>query len=319
MLNLLKINFLFLLCLSMAIAAGVKHEPIRPLVIDPDLDPRMVSLGDKLFHDTRLSQDNSISCSSCHILSTGGADRKSVSVGIGGAVGGIKAPTVYNATFNFVQFWDGRAASLEQQAAGPVHNPMEMNSNWEEVISKLEQDPVMMEEFDALFDDGITEENISTAIATFEHSLVTLNSRFDRWLQGEQGVLTEQELRGYRLFKSYGCISCHQGMNVGGNMYGFMGAMGDYFKDRQRPITTADMGRYNVTKNSEDRHYFKVPSLRLAAINPPYFHDGSETTLKGAVRIMGRYQLGRELPERDIEDIVAFLHSLVGEHIRLKP
>ncbi|MES9993032.1 MAG: cytochrome-c peroxidase [Candidatus Thiodiazotropha sp.] len=305
--------------IAAATAAGVKNEPIRPLVIDQNLDPRMVSLGDKLFHDTRLSQDNSISCSSCHVLSTGGTDRKRVSIGVGGAVGDIKAPTVYNATNNFAQFWDGRTATLEQQAAGPVHNPVEMNSNWEEVISKLQQDPVVVDEFDDLFDDGITAVNIVNAIAAFERSLVTLNSRFDRWLQGEEGVLTTQELRGYRLFKSYGCVSCHQGMNVGGNMYGFMGAKGDYFKDRQRSVTKADMGRYNFTQNAEDKHYFKVPSLRLAAINPPYFHDGSESTLQGAVRIMGRYQLGRELPQSDIEDIVAFLHTLVGEHIRLKP
>ncbi|MEW8506334.1 MAG: cytochrome-c peroxidase [Candidatus Thiodiazotropha sp.] len=286
--------------------------------INQNLNPRVVSLGDKLFHDVRLSQDNSISCASCHVLSTGGTDGRSVSMGIGGAIGDIKAPTVYNSTFNFVQFWDGRAPTLEDQAAGPVHNPVEMNSNWEEVISKLEQDPVLVEEFEALFEDGISKDNIATAIATFEHSLVTINSRFDRWLKGEE-VLTDQELRGYRLFKSYGCISCHQGTNVGGNMFGFMGAKGDYFKDRQRAVTKADMGRYNVTKNPDDRHYFKVPSLRLAAINPPYFHDGSESTLQGAVRIMGRYQLGRELPEDDIEAIVAFLHTLVGEHIRLKP
>jgi cytochrome c peroxidase len=208
---------------------------------------------------------------------------------------------------------------LEAQAAGPVHNPLEMDSNWKEVILKLSQDPVMEQRFNELFVDGITGKNISRAIAAFERTLVTINSRFDRWLRGEEGVLTQQELHGYRLFKSYGCISCHQGVNVGGNMYGIMGAKGDYFKDRDREISTSDLGRYNVTKQDQDRHYFKVPSLRLAAINPPYFHDGSETTLNDAVRIMGRYQLGRELPDKDIDDIVAFLFTLVGEHIRLKP
>jgi cytochrome c peroxidase len=177
----------------------------------------------------------------------------------------------------------------------------------------------MVEAFDALFEDGITDKAIVIAIASFERSLVTVNSRFDRWLHGEQGVLTQKELQGYRLFKSYGCISCHQGVNVGGNMFGGMGAKGDYFSDRGRPISVADLGRYNVTKQSEDKHYFKVPSLRLAAINPPYFHDGSVQSLDGAIRIMGRYQLGRELPADHIEDIAAFLYSLVGEHIRLKP
>ena len=194
-----------------------------------------------------------------------------------------------------------------------------MNSNWEEVESKLGQDPAMVEAFNKLFDDGMTANNIARAIAAFERSLVTVDSRFDRWLEGEEGVLTEQELRGYRLFKSYGCISCHQGVNVGGNMFGIMGVKGDFFKDRHGEITDADLGRYNVTGRSEDKHYFKVPSLRLAAINPPYFHDGSETTLDGAIRIMARYQLGRELTGNHIDDIIAFLHSLVGEHIRLTP
>ncbi|MES9922649.1 MAG: cytochrome c peroxidase [Candidatus Thiodiazotropha endolucinida] len=297
----------------------MKNEPIGPLTIERNLDPRLVSLGDQLFHDVRLSQDNSISCSSCHVLSTGGTDRKKNSVGVGGNVGGIKAPTVYNTRYNFVQFWDGRALTLEEQAAGPVHNPIEMSSNWEEVISKLRKDPTTADKFEELFHDGITGENIVVAIAAFERSLVTVNSRFDRWLKGEEGALTERELRGYRLFKSYGCISCHQGDNVGGNMFGVMGAKGDYFKDRNGGIKEPDLGRYNVTKQDEDKHYFKVPSLRLAAINPPYFHDGSQTSLQGAIRIMGRYQLGRDLPESDIDDIAAFLHTLVGEHVRLKP
>ncbi|MCU7874585.1 MAG: c-type cytochrome [Candidatus Thiodiazotropha sp. (ex Lucinoma borealis)] len=319
MCNTLKLILILCLFVSVALADGVKNEPIQPLSMEPDLDPRLVTLGDRLFHDTRLSQDNSLSCASCHVLSTGGSDHRARSVGAGGAIGGIKAPTVYNSRYNFVQFWDGRAPSLEVQASGPVHNPIEMNSNWEEVISKLSNDPALMEQFDTLFEDSLTGDNISIAIASFERSLVTVNSRFDRWLQGEQGVLTVKELRGYRLFKSYGCISCHQGVNVGGNMYGFMGAMGDYFKERKSEITEADLGRYNVTRRNEDKHYFKVPSLRLAAINPPYFHDGSASTLDEAVRIMGRYQLGRELPEEDIKDIVSFLFCLVGEHIRLKP
>ncbi len=301
------------------LAGSVKNEPILPLSMDPDLDPRLVALGDRLFHDRRLSQDNSLSCASCHLLSSGGTDRQPRSMGVGGAMGVIKAPTVYNSCYNFVQFWDGRAKTLEEQATGPVHNPLEMNSSWAEVISKLRKDPHMVEHFEAIFEDGLTSANIATTIATFERSMVTVNSRFDRWLRGEEGVLTEVELKGYRLFKSYGCISCHQGVNVGGNMYGYMGAMGDYFKDRDSEITRADLGRYNVTHQEEDKHYFKVPSLRLAAINPPYFHDGSVATLDEAVRIMGRYQLGREIPDGEIQNIVAFLHTLVGENVRFKP
>ncbi|ODB83164.1 cytochrome B6 [Candidatus Thiodiazotropha endoloripes] len=299
-------------------ADEIKNEPIRPLEVSFEVDPKLVALGDQLFHDRRLSRDNSLSCASCHLLSTGGTDRKPRSAGVGGVLGGIKAPTVYNSSFNLAQFWDGRAESLEIQAAGPVHNPVEMNSSWPEVISKLSQDASMVEVFGQLFSDGITGENIAIAIAAFEKTLVTEGSRFDRWLSGEQ-TLSERELRGYRLFKSYGCISCHQGANVGGNLYAYMGAKGDYFKDRNTEITEADYGRYNVTGEEDDKHYFKVPSLRLAAVNSPYFHDGSVSTLDEAIRVMGRYQLGREIPDEDIRDIVAFLHTLVGKHSRFKP
>ena len=312
--------FIILIGFSCAlVGAGVKNEPIKPLPLYQSLDLKLVALGDRLFHDTRLSQDNSISCASCHVLSSGGTDKSPRSTGVGGIKGVIKAPTVYNSSFNLAQFWDGRVDTLEEQAAGPVHNPLEMNSNWPEVISKLKADPETAASFKSMFPDGITAQHIVAAIAEFEKSLVTPNSRFDRWLRGEDGVLTPREYKGYRLFKSYGCISCHQGVNVGGNLYAYMGAMGDYFKDRGKPITQADLGRFNVTGKEEDRHFFKVPSLRLAAINPPYFHDGSVNNLKQAVTIMGRYQLGREIPPEDAEDIVAFLQTLVGENSRLKP
>lgn len=319
MYNYLKFLLIFLFSAAVQ-CADIRHEPIQPLPLhQPDLDLKLVDLGDRLFHDTRLSQDGTISCASCHVLSTGGTDRLPVSVGVGGIKGGINAPTVYNSGFNFAQFWDGRADTLEEQAAGPVHNPIEMNSNWHEAIGKLQRDPDMVMSFEALFDDGITPQNIVAAIAEFERSLVTSNSRFDRWLRGDDNALTDFELSGYRLFKSYGCISCHQGVNVGGNLYAYMGAMGDYFKDRNKVITTADLGRFNVTGREEDKHFFKVPSLRLAAINPPYFHDASVETLTEAVQVMGRYQLGRDIPDSDVKAIVAFLNTLVGEHRRLKP
>ena len=299
--------------------ADDRNEAIKPLPLKLDLNLKWVTLGDRLFHDTRLSQDNSISCASCHQLSLGGTDRQPRSTGVGGVRGGIKAPTVYNSGFNFVQFWDGRANTLEEQAAGPVHNPREMASNWPEVIRKLSADPEMVEAFAELFPDGITSQAIVSAIAEFERSLVTANSRFDRWLRGDDAAIDSFELRGYQLFKGYGCISCHQGVNAGGNLYAYMGAMGDYFADRGRKVAEADLGRFNVTKKVEDKHFFKVPSLRLAAINPPYFHDGSVSKLSEAVRVMGRYQLGRDIPQDEVAAIAAFLYTLVGEHRRLKP
>ncbi|MGD8910100.1 MAG: cytochrome-c peroxidase [Chromatiales bacterium] len=314
------LKLLLLLCLPATLyGSEVKNEAIKPLPLEQGLNLKLVALGDRLFHDTRLSLDNSVSCASCHELSTGGTDHLARSLGVGGAKGEIKAPTVYNSGFNFVQFWDGRVITLEEQVAGPVHNPLEMASNWPEVINKLSADPQMVATFHALFPQGISEEAIVAAIAEFERSLVTANSRFDRWLRGDDEAITPLELRGYRLFKNYGCISCHQGVNVGGNLFAYMGAMGDYFTDRGSKLTYADLGRFNVTKKEEDKHFFKVPSLRLAAINPPYFHDGETKTLAEAVQIMGRYQLGRGIPLDEINAIVAFIHTLLGEHPRLKP
>jgi cytochrome c peroxidase len=315
-------NLLIVLLLLFAAelnGADIRNEAIKPLPLKLDLNLKLVTLGDRLFHDTQLSQDNSISCASCHQLSLGGTDHQARSTGVGGVLGGIKAPTVYNSGFNFVQFWDGRANTLEEQASGPVHNTQEMASNWPEVIRKLNADPQVVEAFAELFPDGITPQAIVSAIAEFERSLVTADSRFDRWLRGDDTAIDNFELRGYRLFKDYGCISCHQGVNVGGNLYAYMGAMGDYFADRGRKVVEADLGRFNVTKKVEDKHFFKVPSLRLAAINPPYFHDGSVSKLSEAVQIMGRYQLGREIPQDEVVAIVAFLYTLVGEHRRLKP
>ncbi len=294
-------------------------EPLLPLPSAQNLDPRKVDLGDLLFHDNRLSADNSTSCASCHNLSSNGSDSRATSIGIGKAVGPIKAPTVYNSGYNFVQFWDGRAADLEEQAAGPVHNPIEMGSNWEQVQAKLQKDAKLVARFKEVYPDGLNAKNIASAIAEFERSLVTVDSPFDRWLQGYESALNDKERRGYQLFKSYGCSSCHQGQNVGGNMYARMGAMGDYFADRGKKIVEADLGRFNVTKNEADRHLFKVPSLRLAARQKYFFHDGSQTDLKEAIRVMGQYQIGRNIPEDDISDINAFLHSLVGIHPRLKP
>ncbi|MCB1174598.1 MAG: cytochrome-c peroxidase, partial [Leptospiraceae bacterium] len=218
---------------------------------------------------------------------------------------------------NLAQFWDGRAADLEEQASGPINNHVEMGSNWAEVIGKLRRDPQYPALFAALYRDGITAAAIQNALAEFEHSLITINSPFDRYLQGDEKAINTEARQGYALFQSYGCIACHQGRNVGGNLFQKMGAVGNYFKDRGN-IQKVDLGRYNVTGRQADMHYFKVPSLRLAALGGPYFHDGSATTLDSAILTMGRYQLGREIPPSDRRKIQAFLKSLVGEHRLLK-
>ncbi len=285
-------------------------EPIRPLP-EVQLDPTKVDLGRRLFHDTRLSRDNTLSCASCHNLAIGGVDRQRVSIGVSGAQGLINAPTVLNSGFNFSQFWDGRAASLEDQVDGPLQAPIEMGSQWPDVIATLRQDPDYPGVFTALYPDGIQRHTIKDAIATFERSLVT-PSRFDRYLRGDTRAISADEKQGYTLFKTYGCIACHQGTNIGGNMYQYFGVMGNYFQDRGN-ITTVDYGRYNVTGKEQDRFKFKVPSLRNVALTPPYFHDGAAKTLPEAVMVMAKYQLGRILPEQDLRLIVTFLESLTGE------
>lgn len=296
---------------ALAPAAAIGNDSILPLPPVVSLPPEKVALGEKLFHDPRLSRDDSVACASCHALSKGGTDRSRLSVGIDGKVGDVNAPTVFNSGFNVAQFWDGRAASLEEQAAGPVHNPAEMGSNWDEVIAKLRVDREFMAMFERTYPDGINPANITEAIATFERSLITPNARFDRYLRGDKAALSSKELEGYRRFVNHGCVSCHQGVAVGGNMFQRFGVMGDYFKGR--PASKADLGRFNVTGLEEDRHVFKVPGLRNVAVTYPYFHDGSARTLSDAVRVMGKYQLGKALSEEDVSLIVAFLHTLTGE------
>jgi len=288
------------------------NEPIRPIPLRVRLDKRKVELGNKLFHDSLLSQDGKISCATCHSLAMGGVDRKTQSIGINDTAGGINAPTVLNASLNFVQFWDGRAPTLEEQISGPVTNPKEMGSNWDEVLSKLSRSPDYKTQFSKIYEDGITEHNIKDSIATFERSLYTPNSRFDQYLRGNRSAITQEEKEGYAAFKQLGCTTCHQGMGVGGNMFQPFGVMGNYFADRGN-ITKADYGRYNVTQQEADRYKFKVPSLRNVDLTAPYFHDGSATTLDEAVRVMAKYQLGIQLDERKAGSIVKFLKTLTGE------
>ncbi|MGL4230208.1 MAG: cytochrome-c peroxidase [Casimicrobium sp.] len=300
-----------------AIAHAQLSEPIKPIPTDIKVDAKKVALGEKLFSDKRLSKDNTVACVSCHKPELGGSDGSQVSIGIAGAKGPINAPTVFNTAYNFRQFWDGRAASLEEQVTGPVHNPKEMGSNWQEVLAKLSADKTLVSQFKDAYPDGLQAKNIQSAIAEFQRSLITPNSRFDKYLRGEKSALNEDEQKGYQLFKNYGCIACHQGVNAGGNMYQVFGVMGDYFKQRGN-MTEADLGRYNVTKNEADKHMFKVPSLRNVAVTAPYFHDGSVKTLPEAVDVMFRYQLGRTAPQTDKDLIVKFLRTLTGEY-RGKP
>lgn len=284
------------------------YEPIAPIEAPSGLDPRKVELGRRLFHDPILSRDGTLSCASCHDLERGGVDGQAHSTGVGGAVGEINAPTVFNAALNIRQFWDGRVRTLEAQVSGPVTNPIEMAADWPGVIARLKASPHAAA-FREAYGAEPSPETVSHAVAEFERSLVTVDSRFDRWLRGNEAALSPEEKRGYALFKSYGCASCHQGAAVGGNMFSRFGFFGSPFADGEaRP----HQGRFAVTGRSDDRHVFKVPSLRMAVLTAPYFHDGSVAELSEAVALMGRHQLGRDIPPEDIGLIVEFLGSLPG-------
>ncbi|KGK42551.1 hypothetical protein LH51_06390 [Nitrincola sp. A-D6] len=293
------------------------NNAILPVPEAPNEHTGKVQLGDQLFHDVRLSADNTISCASCHDLAHNGADRRPFSVGVGGKLGHIRSPSVYNSQLNHVQFWDGRARDLEEQVDGPVHDPVEMASNWDEVVAKLMLDSDMQQQFNALFPDGITPTNIRSALASFQRTLVLTDAPFDRWLQGDETAITAQQQRGYQKFRDYGCISCHQGANVGGNMFARMGSLENYFALKGEAISQADLGRFNVTGQDQHRYVFKVPGLRTASLNSFFFHDASADTLEDAIATMARFQLGREMTQEDITEIAAFIQSLTGEHPRL--
>lgn len=299
---------------SPAIARAVSDQPIQPIPLSGSLDSNKVTLGERLFHETRLSKDDSVSCSHCHNLATAGVDNLPRSIGISGKKGSINSPTVFNATLNIAQFWDGRASNLLDQIDGPIHNPNEMGTNWEQVISKLSSDSDYRKDFKKIYSDGITSANIKDAIATFEQSLLVVDSPFDKFLMGDASAISDAAKQGYVIFKEYGCIACHQGSNVGGNLYQPFGIVGDYFADRGVEPTREDMGRFNVTGKSEDMYVFKVPSLRLSTLTAPYFHDGSAETLDEAIRVMIKYQLGRSSTSEEEHLIHEFLRSLVGEY-----
>jgi len=296
-----EISIFFLLFVLLSLLSSA---PIKPLPDKIDTDPKKVALGKKLFFDPILSKDGTVACATCHDLQNGGDDNRQFSIGIKGQKGIINAPTVYNSVFNFRQFWDGRAKDLKEQVFGPIENPLEMGHSMESTVEELKKHPSYLKQFNTLYNDGITKENVADAIAEFEKTLITPNAPFDRYLKGEKDAIGPKEKEGYRLFKSKGCVLCHNGINVGGNLYNKFGI----FKD----ANSSNQGRYNVTEREEDRYVFKVPSLRNVALTAPYMHDGRTKDLKEAVEIMTEHQLGRYMEPEEIEAIVAFLKSLTG-------
>lgn len=292
---------------------NLKNEPIIPIPLTIDLDQNKISLGEKLFNDTRLSKSNSMSCSSCHQIEQGGDDGLARSVTNSGAPDLINAPTVFNSVFNFRQTWRGAFKTLELQAEGDLKNPRHGATNWQALLPKLKSVKTYVDEFYAIYRDEINREAVLDAIATYEKSLITPNSRFDLYLRGNDHALSKDEKEGYRYFKVYGCIACHQGVNIGGNVFQKFGMFDDYFK-RRGNILKADYGYYNVTKNEDDRFVFRVPSLRNVAVTAPYLHDGSVEKLEDVVEIMAQYQLGTTIEKSHVKKIVKFLKTLTGQY-----
>lgn len=289
-------------------------EPVQPLPASLSADSAKVALGFALYHDTRLSGDNTISCATCHGLNTAGVDRKQYSEGINGQFGGVNAPTVYNAALNFLQFWDGRAADLKEQAAGPPLNPVEMGcASFDEICVKLADDKAFSAQFLAVYPEGFNQSTVTDAIAEFEKTLLT-PSRFDHYLMGDKNALTAEELEGYQLFKDNKCATCHVGMNLGGQSFEYMGIKDNYFDYRGTGLTDGDNGRFAVTRNEADRHRFKTPTMRNVLLTAPYMHDGTIQTIEDAIQVMHEFQIGRHISDAETAKIIAFLGTLNGEY-----
>lgn len=299
---------------SPTVAEEFAAEPVQPLPASLSTDSAKVALGFALYHDTRLSGDNTISCATCHGLNTAGVDRKQYSEGINGQFGGVNAPTVYNSALNFLQFWDGRAADLKEQAAGPPLNPVEMGcASFDEICAKLADDKVFSTQFLAVYPEGFNQSTVTDAIAEFEKTLLT-PSRFDHYLMGDKNALTAEEVEGYQLFKDNKCATCHVGMNLGGQSFEYMGIKDNYFDYRGTGLTDGDNGRFAVTKNEADRHRFKTPTLRNVLLTAPYMHDGTIKTIEDAIQVMHEFQIGRHISDAETAKIVAFLGTLNGEY-----
>lgn len=289
-------------------AATVRDEPIKPIEPATVADPGKVELGKKLWFEPRLSMSGIISCNTCHNLSMGGTDNLKTSIGHGWKAGPVNSPTVFNSSLAIAQFWDGRAADLKEQAGGPIQADVEMNMPHTLAVDILQSIPGYVDEFKRVYGkDKIDIDMITDSIAEFEKTLVTPNSRFDKWLKGDDKALSAKELAGYTLFKESGCVACHNGPAAGGTSFQRMGVVEPY------KSTSPAEGRSAVTGVDADRFNFKVPTLRNVELTYPYFHDGEARTLEEAVDIMGRLQLGRTYSADEIGSIVAFLKTLTGE------
>ncbi|WP_298217755.1 cytochrome c peroxidase [Halothiobacillus sp.] len=313
------------LTLSTASAHAAQWQALpekAPEPADNPTTPEKVELGRILYMDPRFSSTGTVSCNSCHNVMLGGDDNRPVAMGVHGQMGGRSAPTVWNAAFSSAQFWDGRAASLEEQAKGPVVNPVEMGmSELKSAIDRVRAIAGYKPYFEKAFGkDAMTADNAAKAVAAFERTLITPNSPYDRYVKGEKQAMTKQQVKGMETFARVGCASCHSGAAFSGPMLSNNGKPFQMkfptFSDSayvSKYNLDKDMGRFEVTKSESDKHMFKVATLRNIELTAPYFHNGSVKTLDEAVKVMGKVQLNKDLSDDEVKDIVAFLHALTGE------
>lgn len=299
-----------LMSLCTSVQAAEPIDPIEPVEVK---NPALVELGKMLFFEPRLSRSGFISCNSCHNLATGGVDNLQTSIGDRWAQGPINSPTVLNSYGQVAQFWDGRAKTLAEQAAGPIANPLEMASTHEMAVKVIASIPGYAPYFKKAFGDAeVNIKRITEAMAEFERTLVTPNARFDKWLKGDKNAITQQELNGYKLFKESGCTICHNGAQLGGQSFQKMGVVRPY-----KTTNTAE-GVKAISGRDQDRMTFKVPMLRNIELTYPYFHDGAVWSLEESVAIMGDLQLGKRYTKQEINDITAFLKTLTGDQPKVE-
>ena len=278
---------------------------IVPIPENAPFNKQKAKIGELLFFDTSLSKDNTVSCASCHNPAEGWSDSRKVSIGVYGRKGIVQSATVLNARFNFRQMWEGSCKDLKQQMNLPIHNPVEMNMSNALIEKRVNASKIYKKLFKKVYHKNyITYDMVTDAIAEFEKALYTPDCKFDLYLKGK-AKLSESEKKGYMLFKKYGCVICHNGVNVGGNSFQKIGVI--------HPMKDCVSDRFSITKDPEDRCVYKVPTLRNIALTAPYFHNASAKTLLRAVEMMGYYNLGIKIPKKEAEDIVAFLKTLTGK------
>ena len=281
-----------------------------PIPLDPHADVRRAALGERLFHDPVLSSDGTVSCASCHDLARGGADGQPHSTLPGREPGPVNVPTVLNVGLNFRWSWTGRWELMAEQIDVAMVARHALATTVEDAVEAAR--PSYAHDFDSIYADGLNATNLLDALTEYLRSLTTPNAPFDRFLRGDESALEPEARRGWELFRSYGCVTCHQGVNVGGNLFQRFGVMEEYLE--ARPVQSrADLGRFAITEREADRHVFRVPGLRNVALTAPYFHDGSAASLEEAIQVMARYQLGRRLTSDQVSALAAFLRSLTGE------